>query len=74
MRDAAIAQRVDALEGVTAVTNEIAVLRHRLLDDRLPYAFARAIYGNPAFNSAAWRRDRLHARRSWPRILSISDE
>ena len=45
----AIAKRVDALEGVTAVTNEIAVLPVSRFDNRLRYVIARAIYGNPNF-------------------------
>ena len=44
-----IAKRVDALEGVTAVTNEIAVLPVSRFDDRLRHVIARAIYGNPNF-------------------------
>ena len=47
----AIEGRVDTLEGVTAVTNEIAVLPVSRFDDQLRYAIARAIYGNPNF----WR-------------------
>ena len=46
-----IEKRVVALDGVTAVTNEIAVLPASLFDDRLRYGIARAIYGNPHF----WR-------------------
>ena len=45
----AIEKRVDALEGVTAVTNEIAVLPVSRFDDELRYVIARAIYGNPNF-------------------------
>ena len=44
-----IEKRVDALEGVTAVENEIAVLPVSRFDDRLRYVVARAIYGNPNF-------------------------
>ena len=44
-----IGKRVDALEGVTAVENEIAVLPVSRFDDRLRYVVARAIYGNPNF-------------------------
>ena len=44
-----IEKRVVALDGVTAVTNEIAVLPASGFDDRLRYAIARAIYGNPTF-------------------------
>ena len=44
-----IGDRVDALEGVTAVTNEIAVLPVSRFDDRLRRVIARAIYGNPNF-------------------------
>lgn len=44
-----IEKRVDALEGVTVVTNEIAVLPVSQFDDRLRYVIARAIYGNPNF-------------------------
>ena len=44
-----IGKRVDGLEGVTAVTNEIAVLPVSRFDDRLRYVIARAIYGNPNF-------------------------
>lgn len=46
-----IGKRVDALEGVTTVINEIAVLPVSRFDDRLRYVVARAIYGNPNF----WR-------------------
>ena len=42
-------KRVDALEGVTVVTNEIAVLPVSGFDDRLRHRIARAIYGNPNF-------------------------
>ena len=45
----AIEKRVDALAGVTAVTNEIAVLPVSHFDNQLRYAIARAIYGNPNF-------------------------
>ena len=45
----AIEKRVDALDGVTAVTNEIAVLPASVFDDELRYVIARAIYGNPTF-------------------------
>ena len=45
----AIAKRVDALEGVTTVTNEIALLPASRFDDQLRYGIARAIYGNPNF-------------------------
>ena len=45
----ALEQRVNALAGVTAVTNEIAVLPVSHFDDELRYAIARAIYGNPNF-------------------------
>ena len=44
-----IEKRVDALDGVTLVTNEIAVLPVSGFDDRLRYVIARAIYGNPNF-------------------------
>ena len=44
-----IEKRVDTLEGVTAVTNEIAVLPASLFDDQLRYVIARAIFENPAF-------------------------
>ena len=44
-----IEKRVDALDGVTVVTNEIAVLPVSGFDDRLRYVIARAIYGNPNF-------------------------
>lgn len=44
-----IEKRVDTLEGVTAVTNEIAVLPVSLFDDQLRYVIAHAIFGNPAF-------------------------
>ena len=47
----AIGKRVVAIDGVTAVNNEIAVLPVSRFDDRLRYAIARAIYGNPHF----WR-------------------
>ena len=46
-----IEKRVAAVNGVTAVTNEIAVLPASRFDDRLRYAIARTIYGNPHF----WR-------------------
>ena len=45
----AIEERVDALQGVTTVTNEIAVLPVSRFDDQLRHAIARAIYGNPNF-------------------------
>ena len=45
----AIEERVDALAGVTTVTNEIAVLPASRFDDQLRYRIARAIYGNPNF-------------------------
>ena len=44
-----IGKRVDALEGVTTVINEIAVLPVSGFDDRLRYVVSRAIYGNPNF-------------------------
>ena len=47
----AIEKRVDALEGVTAVTYEIAVFPVLRFDDQLRYVIAPAIYGNPNF----WR-------------------
>ena len=47
----AIEKRVAALDGVTAVTNAIAVLPASRFDDELRYVTARAIYGNPHF----WR-------------------
>lgn len=46
-----IEKRVAALEGVTAVTNEIAVLPVSPFDEELRYRVARAIYSNPTF----WR-------------------
>lgn len=45
----AIEKRVDALDGVTVVTNAISVLPASQFDDRLRYGIARAIYGNPTF-------------------------
>ncbi len=45
----AIEKRVDAVDGVTEVTNEIAVLPASRFDDQLRYVIARAIYGNPNF-------------------------
>ena len=45
----AIEERVDALEGVTTVANEIAVLPASRFDDQLRYVIASAIYGNPNF-------------------------
>lgn len=48
---AEIEKRVAALEGVTAVTNDIAVLPVSLSDNELRYRVARAIYSNPTF----WR-------------------
>lgn len=45
----AIEKRVDALDGVTAVTNAIAVLPASLFDDQLRRGIARAIYGNSNF-------------------------
>ena len=44
-----IAKRVAALDGVTAVTNNIAVLPVSRFDDELRYRVARAIYGNSTF-------------------------
>ena len=44
-----IEKRVVALDEVTAVTNEIAVLPVSGFDNRLRYVIARAIYGNPTF-------------------------
>lgn len=46
-----IEKRVAALDGVTGVTNDIAVLPVSPFDDELRYRIARAIYGNPTF----WR-------------------
>ena len=46
-----IEKRVAALDDVTAVTNEIAVLPVSAFDDELRYRVARAIYSNPTF----WR-------------------
>ena len=46
-----IEKRVAALDGVTAVNNEIEVLPPSSRDNRLRYRIARAIYGNPHF----WR-------------------
>ena len=43
--------RVARVEGVTAINNELEVLRVSRHDDRLRYAVARAIYGNTHF----WR-------------------
>ena len=48
-----IEERVEALDGVTTVINEIAVLPVSGFDDRLRYVVARAIYGNPNFWSYA---------------------
>ena len=45
----AIEERVDTLDGVAAVTNEIAVLPVSRFDNQLRYAIARTIYGNPNF-------------------------
>lgn len=45
----ALEQRVAALDGVTAVANEIAVLPVSRFDDQLRYRVARAIYGNSTF-------------------------
>ena len=50
-KSAEIEKRVAALDGVTAVTNEITVLPVSPFDDELRYRVARAIYGNPTF----WR-------------------
>jgi len=44
-----IEKRVVALDGVTAVTNDIAVLPASGFDNRLRRVIARAIYGNPTF-------------------------
>ena len=44
-----IEKRVEAIDGVTEVTNEIAVLPASRFDDQLRYVIARAIYGNPNF-------------------------
>ena len=44
-----IEKRVVGLDGVTAVTNEIAVLPASGFDNRLRRVIARAIYGNPNF-------------------------
>ena len=46
-----IAKRVEAIDGVTVVTNEIAVLPVSGFDNELRYRVARAIYGNASF----WR-------------------
>lgn len=46
-----IEKRVVALDGVAAVTNEIAALPVSRFDDQLRYGIARVIYGNPHF----WR-------------------
>lgn len=47
----AIEKRVAALDGVTTVTNEIAVLPASRFDNELRHSIARAIYGHPTF----WR-------------------
>ena len=46
-----IAKRVASIDGVTTVTNEIAVLQVSIFDNELRYRVARAIYGNASF----WR-------------------
>ena len=46
-----LGKRITALAGVTAVRNEIEVLRSLPSDDELRHRLARAIYGNAAF----WR-------------------
>jgi hyperosmotically inducible protein len=46
-----IGRRVEAVQGVRAVRNEITVLPVSIYDDLLRRRIARAIYGNPAF----WR-------------------
>ena len=46
-----IAERVAAIDGVTIVTNDIAVLPVSGFDNALRYRVARAIYGNASF----WR-------------------
>ncbi len=45
----ALEQRVAAIDGVTAVANEITVLPASRFDDQLRYRVARAIYGNSTF-------------------------
>lgn len=45
--------RVKRLEGVTRVVNQIEVLPLSPFDDRLRYAVARAVYGQPAMNRYA---------------------
>ena len=44
-----IAKRVEKVEGVTRVDNQIEVLPVSIYDDELRYDIARAIYGNPSF-------------------------
>jgi osmotically-inducible protein OsmY len=44
-----IARRVEGLDGVKSLRNEIAVLSVSIEDDRLRQRIARAIYGNSAF-------------------------
>jgi hyperosmotically inducible protein len=46
-----IGRRVEGIQGVRAVRNEITVLPVSIHDDALRRRIARAIYGNPAF----WR-------------------
>jgi hyperosmotically inducible protein len=44
-----IEKRVAAIAGVKEVRNQIEVLPVSIYDERLRYAIARAIYGNPSF-------------------------
>lgn len=45
----AIERRVGSVDGIVRVENRLEVLPVSSHDDRLRYAIARAIYGNPAF-------------------------
>ena len=44
-----IARRVEKVDGVTRVVNQLEVLPVSIYDDELRYQIARAIYGNPSF-------------------------
>ena len=44
-----LARRVEKVDGVTQVVNQLEVLPVSISDDELRYEIARAIYGNPSF-------------------------
>ena len=55
-----IERRVDNVDGVLAVDNQIEVLPVSRLDNRLRYQVARAIYGHPSFGQYIRAHPSIH--------------